>query len=194
MPQQPLLRPYWKNRAYLAVVDDLLLYDECIVVQQALRLKILDCIHHGHLGISKCCTRAPVLVWWPGLSTAMEDMHMIKACFTCAEALPETKEPLLPSSFPNRIQEIRREYEWISLSMEDECTSSPSQLLMGRRLRTQLPVLPRTLVTRNILTKREEVARKEEIYRSNQKQIFDRRHQVQALPDLTTGDSVWIRD
>ena len=63
MPQQPLFRPYWKNRAYLAVVDDLLLYDECIVVPQALRLKILDCIHHGHLGISKCCARARVLVW-----------------------------------------------------------------------------------------------------------------------------------
>ena len=63
MPQQPLLRPYWKNRAYLAVVDDLVLYDECIVVPQALRLKILDCIHHGHLGISKCCARARVLVW-----------------------------------------------------------------------------------------------------------------------------------
>ena len=78
--------------------------------------------------------------------------------------------------------------------MEDEHTSSPSQLLMGRRPQTQLPVLPRTLVPRNILTKREEVARKEDIYRSNQKQIFDRRHQVQALPDLTTGDSVWIRD
>jgi len=78
--------------------------------------------------------------------------------------------------------------------MEDGRTSSPSQLLMGRRLRTQLPVLPGTLVSRHILTKREEVARKEEIYRSNQKQIFDHWHQVQALPDLTTGDSVWIRD
>ena len=32
MPQQPLLRPYWEHRAYLAVVDDLLLHDERIVI------------------------------------------------------------------------------------------------------------------------------------------------------------------
>ena len=70
---------------------------------------------------------------------------------------------------------------------------SPSELLMGRRLQTQLPVLPSTLVPRNLLREREEVAKKEEIYRSNQKNNFDRRHQVHELPDLTTGESVWIR-
>lgn len=32
MPYQPLLRPYWESRARLAVVDNLLLYDECIVI------------------------------------------------------------------------------------------------------------------------------------------------------------------
>ena len=51
MLHQPLLRPYWESRAHLAVVDDLL-YDERIVIPQALRLDILDCIHRGHLGIS----------------------------------------------------------------------------------------------------------------------------------------------
>ena len=34
MPHQPLLRPYWESRAHLAVVDDLLLYDERIVIPQ----------------------------------------------------------------------------------------------------------------------------------------------------------------
>ena len=100
MPHQPLLRPYWENRAHLAVVDDLLLYDERIVIPQALRLDILDCIHCGHLGINKCSARARMSVWWPGLSVAIEDM--VKACFTCTKELPETKEPLMPSSFPSR--------------------------------------------------------------------------------------------
>ena len=71
---------------------------------------------------------------------------------------------------------------------------SPSELLMGRRLRTQLPVLPSTLVPGNLLRECEDVAKKEEIYRSNQKGNFDCQHQAQELPDLTTGDSVWIRD
>ena len=100
MPHQPLLRPYWENRAHLAVVDDLLLYDERIVIPQALRLDILDCIHCGHLGINKCSARARMSVWWPGLSVAIEDM--VKACFTCAKEMPEPKEPLMPSSFPSR--------------------------------------------------------------------------------------------
>ena len=65
---------------------------------------------------------------------------------------------------------------------------------MGRRLRTQLPVLPSTLVPRNLLRERKDVAKKGEIYRSNQKGNFDCRHQAHELPDLTTGDSVWIRD
>lgn len=71
---------------------------------------------------------------------------------------------------------------------------SLSELLMGRRLRTQLPVLPSTLVSRNLLREREEVAKKEEISGSNHKRNFHRRRQVQELPDLTTGESVWIED
>ena len=38
MPHEPLLRPYWESRAHFAVVDDLLFYDERIVIPQVLRL------------------------------------------------------------------------------------------------------------------------------------------------------------
>ena len=71
---------------------------------------------------------------------------------------------------------------------------SPSELPMGRRLRTQLPVLAKTLTPRDLKREREEVVKKEEIYRSNQRQSFNRRHRAKELPDLTNGDSVWIRD
>ncbi len=37
IPHQPLLRPYWESRAHVAVVDDLLLYDERIIIPPALR-------------------------------------------------------------------------------------------------------------------------------------------------------------
>ena len=66
---------------------------------QVLRLDILDCIHRGHLGISKWRARARMSVWWLGLSVAIEDM--VKACFTCAKELLEPMEPLMPSSFPS---------------------------------------------------------------------------------------------
>ena len=300
MPHQPLLRPYWESRAHLAVVDNLLLYDERIVIPQALRLDILDCIHRGHLGISKCRARAQMSVWWPGLSVGIEDM--VKACFTCAKELPEPKEPLMPSSFPSLPWERismdlfeygRRTYlitvdyhsRWVEIKLlptqtakcviaaakelfathgipdtvisdNGPCFSavpfqefaarygfvhttsspryprangeveravrtikgllkknddpylalltyrspplptglSPSELLMGRRLSAQLPVLEKTLTPRDLKKEREEVVKKEEIYRSNQRQSFNQRHRAKELPDLTNGDCVWIRD
>ena len=100
VPQQSLLRPCWENSAHVTIADDLLLYDERIVIPQVLRLEVLDCIHRGHLGISKCCARARMSVWWPGLSVAIE--NMIKACFTFAKEIPEPREPLMLSSLPSR--------------------------------------------------------------------------------------------
>ena len=65
---------------------------------------------------------------------------------------------------------------------------------MGRRLRTQLPVVAKTLAPRDLKREREEVVKKEEIYKSNQRQSFNQRQQAKELPDLTNGDSVRIRD
>ena len=98
-PSTPTQALLGKQSSLLAVIDDLCLYDEHIVIPQALRLHILDCIPCDHLDISKCCARAYMSVWWPGLSVAIEDM--VKVCFTCAKELPEPKEPLMPSSFPS---------------------------------------------------------------------------------------------
>ena len=63
IPHQPLLRPYWENRAHLSIVDNLLLYDERIVIPGSMRLEILGCILAGHLGITKCRARALTSVW-----------------------------------------------------------------------------------------------------------------------------------
>ena len=95
-----LLRPYWENRAHLTIVDDLLLCDERIVIPRSMRLDVLDRIHTGHLGITKCRARARTLVWWPGLSTQIE--NMVANCSTCAKDRPEPKEPLMSASFPSR--------------------------------------------------------------------------------------------
>ncbi|CAB4004084.1 Hypothetical predicted protein [Paramuricea clavata] len=37
-PLQPLIRPYWEAQIHLAVVDDILLYDDQIVIPRSLRL------------------------------------------------------------------------------------------------------------------------------------------------------------
>ena len=100
MPHTLLLRQYLENRSHLSILDDLLLYDDRIVIPRSMRLDILDRIHQGHLGITKCRARARTSVWWPGLSKSIEDM--ISNCVTCAKHRPEQREPLMPASFPSR--------------------------------------------------------------------------------------------
>ena len=55
---QPLLRPYWSNRERFMIVDDLLLYDERLVIPVNLRMDMLNKTNHGHLGMTKCRARA----------------------------------------------------------------------------------------------------------------------------------------
>ena len=298
MPHSPLLRQYWQSRNHLAIVDDLLLYDQRIVIPRRMRLEILDCIHQGHLGITKCRARSQTSVWWPGLSKSIE--QLVTNCTTCAKERPEIKEPLMSASFPSRPWErlgtdlfqhqgkvylIVIDYysRWMEIKQLNEQKSqsvinvlkqifavhgipdvvmsdngpqfsaetfqqfaatygfthvtssprypqangeaeravrtakallkknsdpylalltyrstplqnglSPSELLMGRRLRTQLPVLPMTLVPS--VPNHSKVRGKEDAYRSAQENSFNRRHSARELPTLRPGDPVWIRD
>ena len=300
MPHQPLLRPYWEKRSHFSVVDDLLLCDERIVIPRSMRLDILNSIHTGHLGITKCRARARASVWWPGLSIQIE--NMVANCSTCAKDRPEPKEPLMSSSFPlrpwerlaadlfelegkvylivvdyySRWFEIRRlndqssarvisvlkklfsthgipdiivsdngpqftsdafrlfttEYDFVHVTSspkyprangeveravrtvkallrknEDPYPAlvayrstplqngfSPSELLMGRRLRTKVPVMPSVLKPNVQDTDRQRVQLREDEYRSKQQIYHDKRHQARALPSLTTGEQVWVRE
>ena len=67
---------------------------------------------------------------------------------------------------------------------------SPSELCMGRRLRSTLPVAPHTLQPKSEPPVRE----KEEQYKAKMKQYFDNRHKAKPLPPLKPGDKVVIRD
>ena len=98
MPENPPLKQYWTN--HFTIVDDLLLFDDRLVIPRSMRLNILNRIHEGHLGITKCCAFARSTVWWPYITSDIEDM--IKRCHTCAFYQPDHKEPLLPSSLSDR--------------------------------------------------------------------------------------------
>ena len=69
---------------------------------------------------------------------------------------------------------------------------SPSELFMGRRLWTLLPVLAKTLTPRDLKREGEEVVKKEEMYRSNRRQSLNQRHREKELPDLTNGSETRI--
>ena len=60
MPHQPLLRPYWESRGHLSVVDDLLMYDDRLVIPRGMRLQILT---------------ASTLVTWESLNASPGPAH-----------------------------------------------------------------------------------------------------------------------
>ena len=94
---QTLLNAYWQIQDELSVVHGLLLKAERIVIPTSLRLEMLDRIHEGHQGVTKCTK--PVL-WWPGLSRQIEDL--VKQCRKCTERRINKKEPMIPGVVPDR--------------------------------------------------------------------------------------------
>lgn len=100
MPANTLLTQYWTNQQHFSIVNDLLLYNERIVVPRDLRLDILNKLHESHLGINKCKSLAQTSVWWPNITSQIEDM--VRRCHVCAKLRPDVREPLLPSSLPER--------------------------------------------------------------------------------------------
>jgi transposase InsO family protein len=69
---------------------------------------------------------------------------------------------------------------------------SPSQLLMGRILRSTVPS-SREIRKPSIPDSKSLIAREKQL-REKQKRNFDRRHGVRELPVLTEGDLVWLSD
>ena len=69
-----------------------------IVIPASLRLEMLDRIHTGHQGISKCREQARQSVWWPGLSRQLEEL--VKNCSTCRKFTTQRSETLIPTALP----------------------------------------------------------------------------------------------
>ena len=70
------------------------------------------------------------------------------------------------------------------------CGLSPTELLMGRVIRTDVPQDVNTFKPEwSYLTMYQE---KEKRYRQDQKQNYDRHHRTRTLPDLPDNTSVWV--
>jgi len=71
-----------------------------LVIPLSQRDQVMQDLHRGHLGISKCLSRARNSLWWPSMSKAIEDM--IKGCAECQSNTKITREPLRPTAVPTR--------------------------------------------------------------------------------------------
>lgn len=71
------------------------------------------------------------------------------------------------------------------------CRRSPSELLMGRKLRTTVPTSQQLLIPKwNFLNDFEQM---DKVYKRKQKHNFDKRHRVRELPKLHEDDPVIMR-
>lgn len=95
-----LLRPYFECKSRLSIIDGILVLDDRIVIPQVERLAVLNQIHSGHFGITKCRARAAQSVWWPNMSQQIAEM--VRRCDSCRKESNVQQVPLLRSEFPNR--------------------------------------------------------------------------------------------
>ena len=93
-----LLLPYWPYRADIHVADGILLKGERILIPAPMRREMLERIHHGHQGMTKCFARAQQSMWWPGLSRDIREL--VERCEVCCQYSAYHTEPLITTPLP----------------------------------------------------------------------------------------------
>lgn len=93
------LKAYWAVSADLTIAGGLLLKGTRLVIPTSMQTDVLNKIHAGHQGITKCRARAKCSVWWPGLSRQLQET--VEKCQICTQKRRQPPEPLLPGNTPD---------------------------------------------------------------------------------------------
>jgi hypothetical protein len=92
------LLPFYDKRSNLSVYQSILLMDDRLVIPKELRQRVLESLHRGHLGITKCRSKAKDTVWWPRIS--QDIATMVEKCPECATCRVHHKEPIIQIEMP----------------------------------------------------------------------------------------------
>ncbi len=96
---EPGLRQYWSIRDDISVVDGLIMAGSRIVIPEQSRSQVLQEIHEGHQGITKCMLRAKSAVYWPGMYKEVQSI--VGNCGACKEfENAQTKCPMVATEIP----------------------------------------------------------------------------------------------
>jgi len=92
---------YWNFRCDLVLEDGLILKGDKLLIPDSLRKQVLNNIHTGHQGETKCLLLARQSVYWPGMNTDIR--QVVKSCEVCnRHHAAQPKLPLLQPDLPSR--------------------------------------------------------------------------------------------
>ncbi|CAM1310338.1 Uncharacterised protein r2_g2066 [Pycnogonum litorale] len=118
-PDDAMIRLFWSRRNELSVHDRVLLWG-CRVVMQS---SVLHEMHANHSGIVKMKSIARIYVWWPSLSTDIE--NFVNSCDQCqmnASSLPsEAVQPWPASDVWQRVYLDYASNKWPSVAYPVRC-------------------------------------------------------------------------
>ena len=87
----PDLQEYFSLRDGLYTLDGVVVYNDRIVIPPSLRDKVLQSLHSAHQGVSFMSSRAEASVFWPGITSAICEMHA--QCSHCNRMAPSQPNP-----------------------------------------------------------------------------------------------------
>ena len=96
---EPEVRPYWGIHNDISIVDDLVMAGSRIIIPVSSRPEVLQEIHQGHQGETKCMLRAKSAVYWPGIYKDIQ--NIVRNCGACREIEnAQTKCPMIITEIP----------------------------------------------------------------------------------------------
>lgn len=92
----PRLSTYFNNYEHFSIdKEDMLCYDDRLVVPASLRQRYIDYFVNSHSSVNKIKSRARTTVWWPFMSSDID--QKLRTCRTCEDRKPSVKpEPIHP--------------------------------------------------------------------------------------------------
>ena len=95
----PELRQFYEVHERLFSQDGVVYLDQRVVIPSSLRKHVLESLHSANQGVSGMRRRANATVYWPGMSTAINNYRI--NCHDCQKNAPsQPAEPLILSPSP----------------------------------------------------------------------------------------------